>query len=282
VKHYNGEAVRRFDRKRKGKKTSNEEWGHRHDPDARIGRTKRGATRMIYRPEHVVDLDTGAIVSADVRPGDEHDTAELKERVLEVERRLNRALGEEEGTPQVQVFVADKGYFKVDELVGLQDLGLTTVIPDRSPRRRLDRLDEEARAAVREAKRVVGTKTGRALGRKRSELVERSFAQVLDHGAGRRTTLRGRDNVRKAYLIRAMGLNLSLLMRALTGIGTPRQALAASKEALERAGQALARLKDLVGAFPTTLCTPPAVLSAIFDAVHLSFNLGLCRARVRA
>jgi transposase len=54
-------AVRRFDRHRRGK-GSNQEWQNPHDPDAKIGRTKDGATDMIYKPESVVDLDTGAII----------------------------------------------------------------------------------------------------------------------------------------------------------------------------------------------------------------------------
>ena len=54
-------AVRRFDRKRPGRTTSNVDWQNPHDPDAKVGRTKRGTTRMVYKPEHVVDLETGAI-----------------------------------------------------------------------------------------------------------------------------------------------------------------------------------------------------------------------------
>ena len=61
--------MRRFDRHRPGK-GSNQEWVNPHEPDAKIGRTKDGATDMIYKPEAVVDLDTGAIVQADVQPGD--------------------------------------------------------------------------------------------------------------------------------------------------------------------------------------------------------------------
>src|SRR5204863_1739921 len=68
-------AVRKFDRHRPGK-GSNQEWQNPHDPDARIGRTKDGATDMIYKPEAVVDLDTGAIVQTDVHPGDQSDVAE--------------------------------------------------------------------------------------------------------------------------------------------------------------------------------------------------------------
>ena len=54
----------------------------------------------------------------------------------------------------------------------------------------------------------------------------RSFAHILDDGGGRRTTLRGRTNILKRYRIQAMGYNLSLLMRALIGVGTPKQAMA--------------------------------------------------------
>jgi transposase len=49
---------------------------------------------------------------------------------------------------------------------------------------------------------------------------------VLDCGGARRTTLRGRENIRKRYLIHAACANLSLLVRRLVGVGTPRQALA--------------------------------------------------------
>lgn len=73
------------------------------------GRTKRGSTRMVYKPEHVVDLETGAIVGADVRPGDEHDTADLAQRVLEVEARMNEGLGEPKDTESVELVAADKG-----------------------------------------------------------------------------------------------------------------------------------------------------------------------------
>ena len=96
-------AVRNFDRKRKGRKTSNDTWQTPHDPDAKIGRTKQGTTRMIYKPEHVVDLETGAIVDADVRPGDEHDTADLTEKVLEVEARLNDVMDEDKNTERVEL-----------------------------------------------------------------------------------------------------------------------------------------------------------------------------------
>jgi transposase len=71
--------------------------------------------------------------------------------------------------------------------------------------------------------------TGQALLARRGELLERTFQHVLDCGGARQTTLRGRENILKRYLIQAACANLSLLMRTLTGLGTPKQALAASR-----------------------------------------------------
>jgi len=51
-----------------------------------------------------------------------------------------------------------------------------------------------------------------------------SFAHVLDRGGIRRAWLRGRENVHKRYLIHVAGFNLGVLMRALYGQGTPREA----------------------------------------------------------
>jgi transposase len=219
-------AVRRFDRKRPGRKTSNDEWQNPHDPDAKVGRTKRGATRMIYKPEHVVDLETGAIVDADVRPGDEHDTEDLTDRLLAAEARINNALGESKDTERIEVIVADKGYFKLEEIAVLQDLGIETVVCDPQTNRRLDKLVACDLAAIDAAKAAVQSPLGRQLARDRAEKVERTFEHVLDCGGARRTTLRGRENIRKRYLIQAACANLSLLMRHLLGVGTPKQALA--------------------------------------------------------
>ncbi len=219
-------AVRRFDRKRPGRRTKNDEWKNPHDPDAKVGRTKRGATRMIYKPEHVVDLETGAIVDADVRPGDEHDTEDLTDRLLAAEVRMLVALGESKDSERAQMLIADKGYFKLEEIALLQGVGIETAVSDPQSHRRLDQLSEMDRAALEAARSTVTSEVGKALLKRRAELVERGFQHVLDCGGARRTTLRGRENIRKRYLVQAACANLSLLMRHLTGIGTPKQALA--------------------------------------------------------
>jgi hypothetical protein len=54
----------RLDRKRKGKKLSNEDWTSPTDPDAKIARMKDGSSHLAFKPEHAVDLDTGVVVAA--------------------------------------------------------------------------------------------------------------------------------------------------------------------------------------------------------------------------
>jgi hypothetical protein len=56
----------------------------------------------------------------------------------------------------------------------------------------------------------------------RAEVVERGFALILDRDGMRRAWLRGRENRQKRYLIHVAGYNLGLIMRLLTGAGTPR------------------------------------------------------------
>src|SRR5690606_41785712 len=83
-------AVSRFDKDRKDRKTSNDEWKNPHDEDARVGRTKRGETRMLYKNEHAVDLETGAIPGAKMRHGDAGDATDLFTRSREADGRSNR------------------------------------------------------------------------------------------------------------------------------------------------------------------------------------------------
>nr|WP_244635421.1 transposase [Methylosinus sp. C49] len=83
--------------------------------------------------------------------------------------------------------------------------------------------DEEARDAVYANRARLKSGVGRAAMRKRGELVERSFAHVLDRGGMRRAWLRGRENIAKRYLIHVAGFNLGVLMRVLVGCGTPRE-----------------------------------------------------------
>ena len=66
--------------------------------------------------------------------------------------------------------------------------------------------------------------------RQRGERLERPNAHLYETGGLRRVHLRGHPNILKRLLVHVCGFNLGLLMRQLTGIGTPRslQGLAAA------------------------------------------------------
>lgn len=226
-------AVRRFDKKREGRKTSNEEWFNPHDPDAKVGMTKHGACDMIYKPEHITDLDTGAIVAAEVRLGNQGDTEDLAERVLAAGEVLSRVCDDPKQQKVLTSLTADEGYFSVEQACGLQGERVRVIIGDpHESKRRRDKQPDIVRQVLSKAKRAVESKSGKALLRKRGEHIERSFCHVLDHGKHRRATLRGQRNLTKRQLAAALSYNLSLLMRHLIGCGTPKQWQAGNRSLL--------------------------------------------------
>jgi len=183
----------------------------------------------------VVDLDTGAIVQAEVHPGDQADHKEMATRVLEAQQTINQASGEKPDTLRVRSVTCDKGYYALSELEALQDEGIRTVISDPIDHRRVDKLQPKEQRAVRAARRSVQSQSGKDLLRRRGMHIERSFAHILDAGGMRRTTLRGWENLNKRFKLAAAFYNLSQLMRKLFGFGTPKQLAAA----MERVGEAL-------------------------------------------
>lgn len=101
--------LQQFDRTRKGKRTSNAEWASATDPEAKIARMKDGRTHLAYKPEHAVDLDTGAVVAAEIHPADEGDTTTLK-GTLEATAEGLAAAGTQPTADAPADLVADKGY----------------------------------------------------------------------------------------------------------------------------------------------------------------------------
>lgn len=227
-------AVRRFDKKRPGRKTSNKEWVNPYDPEAKVGRTKHGACDMIYKPEHVSDLESGAIIEAQVLPGDSADNVGTAERVMAAVGTLMEAAPEAGAEKLGATCTADEGYFAIEEIGELQRCGVRTVIADPQRRRRRRNGSREHRIILSRATRAVQSRSGKALLRKRGEYLERGFCHVLDHGGMRRATLRGTSNLTKRHLVAAMSFNLSLLLRTLFGKGTAKQWLAAAVRALLR------------------------------------------------
>ena len=230
-------AVRQFDRKRP-KKMSNEDWENPNDPDAKIGPTKAGGTDMIYKPEHTVDMETGAILRAEVRLGHEPDAQDLATHVRQAQEHVNTVRELPSETLTIQSITADKGYHAVAELGALQEEGIRTVISDPVKNRNLEKLCAADAVVVRKAKRSAESPSGKKLLRSRGMHLERPFAHILDAGGARRTTLRGLENLNKRFTLAAAIYNLSQLMRKLFRVGTPKQ-WAAWAQALVLAGRRL-------------------------------------------
>jgi len=229
------EQLAQFDRKRKGKKCSNDDWRNPNDPDAKIAKMKDGTTHLAYKPEHAVDLETGAIVAAVIHPADEGDTTTLLGTLEQAAQSLQavREDGQVEAdTTEIEMkeVVADKGYHSGQTLVNLEEVELRGYVaePDRGRQKWTAKDSQEqehkhaAQAAVYANRRRRKGERSKRLHRKRGELVERSFEHVLDDGGMRRAHLRQRENVSKRYLIHVAAFNLGLIMRKLTGFGTPK------------------------------------------------------------
>jgi transposase len=225
-------AVRRFDQNRPGRKTSNQDWKNPHDPQAKVGRTKDGACDMIYKPEHVTDLESGAIVQAEVLEGDHPDTKALSERVAAAVEVVNRIIANERDGV-VRSLTADKGYFAIEEIAQIQEFDIRTVIGDANAARRRKQGSAAPLQALHRAACAVKSQSGKALLRKRGMHLERSFEHVLDEGGLRRATLQGTENLTKRHKIAATCFNLSLLMRTLLGVGTPKQWIAGAYDSFE-------------------------------------------------
>ena len=206
----------RFDRTRK-KKGSNADWTHPHDPDAKIAKMKDGRTHLAHTAEHAVDLETGAIVGVTVQDASAGDTTTLAETLITAAEQVEAV-----GSRGIVEVVADKGYHSNETMVGFAVSRVRSYVsePDRGRRR------WKGKTAARDAvyanrRRIRGARAKRLL-RQRGELLERPNAHLYDTGGMRRVHLRGHSNILKRLLVHVCGFNLGLLMRQLTGVGTPR------------------------------------------------------------
>jgi transposase len=215
------EDLRRFDRKRKNKKVSNAEWESATDRDSRIAKMKDGRTHLAYKAENVVDLDTELVVAAEVYTADQGDPETLPKSLDQAQENIDLVDGETD----IEDVAADKGYHKTEMIADVsEERGVRTYIPEREQkgrRRWTDKPASQQKAFYANRRRVRGERSKR-LQRRRSEVVERTFAHMCETGGGRRSWLRGLENVRKRWLIQAAARNLGLILRTLFGVGTAR------------------------------------------------------------
>ena len=221
------EQLTKLDRKRK-KKGNNDDWKNPHDPDAQITKMKDGRTHLAHKAEHAVDLETGAVLAVTLQPATAGDTNTLHETLAQCGEHVREVAAAADSKPDrlnaegPSELVLDKGYHSNDVLVILQDVEVRSYCsePDRGRRNWIDR-EEEKSAVYRNRRRIRGER-GKRLLRQRGERVERSFAHMYETGGMRRTHLRHHANIIKRLLIHAGAFNLSLVMRKISGCGTPR------------------------------------------------------------
>jgi len=221
------EDLAKIDKTRKNK-ASNDDWEHPHDPDAKIAKMKDGTTHLAHKAEHAVDMETGAVLAVALHPADKSDHQTLIGTIVVATENL-AAIRDDPDTADcinpetiLDEAVADKGYHSNGTMEDLEAIGTRSYVAEPDRGRRDWEGKPKAQAATYANRRRTRGNRGKRLMRQRGELIERSFAHLYETGAMRRLHLRHRDNISKRLLIHAGGFNLSLIMRKLTGLGTPR------------------------------------------------------------
>ena len=169
--------------------------GRRATPRPRL---KDGTTHLAYKPEHAVDLDTGAVVAAELHPADEGDTDAGEDAGGGQGESRGGGRGTDGRRPGR--CVTDKGYHSRSVLKALDDGPWKTRSEPKQKGFARWHGDGAARRAVTNNRTRLLSGVAKEAFKLRAEIVERSFAHNLDRGGMRRTWLRGRENVHKRYL----------------------------------------------------------------------------------
>ena len=245
----------RLDRKPR-EKGSNQDWTHLKDPDAKIARIRDGRTHLDHRAEHAADRETGAVVAITVQDASAGDTMTMVKTLITAGKHVEAVLAEHGGLAEV---VAGKGYHSNETMVALAELGLRSYVSelDRGRRRRGKHAARETVDAIRWPRR-------RRLLRQRDERLERPNAHLF-------------ANIRERLLVHACGLNVGLLMRRLTGVGTPRSLQGRASALFNALERTLTRFWRLVSCSEALMrrrpLGPPRTGTTLLSHQRLSFAL---------
>jgi IS5 family transposase len=265
------EEVRRYDKSRKNKRVSNDEWVAPNDPEARIAKMKDGTTHLAYKAEHVVDLQSDMVLAAEILPANHGDCDTMVDSVVAAQLNL-KAAGSD---AMIEEVVADKGYHKAATLETADDLDMRTYIPE--PKRDHDRTWEdkptEQQRCVYNNRRRMKRAKGKRLQRLRSERVERTFAHICDSGGARRTRLTKLENVTKRYLIAAAAHNLGRILLKLLGIGKPK----ALQGGMHGAELLATLMQSAIGPLISPIAALTAWLAAMLKSDRRPALSGSCR-----
>jgi transposase len=176
----------------------------------------------------------------------------------------------------IEEVVADKGYHSNAVMSNLSECGVRSYVsePDRGRRcwtggagGDVEQQIEQriAQRAVYGNRRRIRGARGKRLMRRRGEIIERSFAHCYDTGGMRRTHLRHHGNILKRLLIHVAGFNLSLVLRAMLGIGTARGVQ-------ERMAELRERMEALRAAFSACAAAAGRLLESIQLRIALRWS----------
>jgi transposase len=175
---------------------------------------------LAYKVEHVVDLKSDLILAAEIHKATASDPATLAESVLAAQGNLESCGSD----AVIEEAAADKGYHAASTLETCRDFEWRTYIPEpqrQHPLKLSERPESQRRAILNNRARTKRSKS-KALQRRRSEVVERTFAHLCETGGCRQSHLRGLTKLAKCYTIAAAAHNLGRILRKLTGVGKPR------------------------------------------------------------
>ena len=237
IEHPTPKDLQRMDRKRRGKKVSNRNWKSKTDGHARIARLKDGRTRMAYKVENAMDIESRITVASEVHAADQGDSKTIGKTLLSADETVMNA-GVAGGITDA---IADRGYHADTVLEEMEIKGYRAYIaePNRGRRnwkaqRRRDGDDVVTRRqrVFYVSRRRSRSRRGRSLQKKRAEYPERGFAHLKRTGGLARVFVRGRREVTKKVQSYVAAANLGVILHALLGIGTPRSLQGRLRKAL--------------------------------------------------
>src|SRR5208337_3123737 len=123
------EDLARLDRKRK-KTTSNQDWKHPWDPDAKVAKMKDGRTHLAHKAEHAVDLETGAMVAVTLQGADQGDTTTIVETAIAAADQIEDAQAEVQAPQPLEELIADKGYHSNQTMIDLAAVGIRCYVAE--------------------------------------------------------------------------------------------------------------------------------------------------------
>src|SRR5215467_3428154 len=186
-----------------------------------------GRTHLAHKAEHAVDMETGAVLAVTLQDANAGDTTTIQQTLITVAEQMERLTEDTETAQQIAEnwlaeLVTDKGYHSNETMVDLKEFEIRSYISEPKRGRRNWIGKQAERDAVYGNRRRIQGERGKSLLRRRGLMLERPFAHCYETGRMRRVHLRGRENILKRLLIHIAGFNLSLVLRLMTGKGTPR------------------------------------------------------------